>query len=128
LIEVTSFVGNTSLIKKMQYCLAWFSIALLCRIWFSIALVRRINYLQLAYPCSCSGSVEHMHVINSLFVIQFITTYVLDSDITVYPTSEGITLMAIDIKLLGRKQELDCGWINIWLPKQYSFESMGKFA
>lgn len=69
-----------------------------------------------------------MRVINSLFVLQFVTTYVLDSGITVYPTSEGMTLMARDIKLLGRKQKLDCGWIKIWLPKQYSFESMGKFA
>jgi len=54
-----------------------------------------------------------MHVINSLFVLQFVTTSVLDSDITVYPTSEGRTLMATDIKLLGRKQKLDCGRINI---------------
>lgn len=69
-----------------------------------------------------------MCVINPLFVLQFVTTYVLDSDITVYPTSEGMTLMARDIKLLGRKQKLDCGRINIWLPKQYSFESMGKSA
>lgn len=61
-------------------------------------------------------------------MLQFLTTYVLDSDSTVYSTSEGITVMARDIKLLGRQQKLDCGWINIWLPKQYSFESMGKFA
>lgn len=75
-----------------------------------IALVRRINHLQLAYSCTCSGSEEHMHVINSLFVLQFVTTYVLDSDITVYPTSEGLTLMASDIKLLGRKQKA-----RLWL-------------
>lgn len=55
---------------------------------------------------------EHMHVINSLFVLQFVTTHVQDSDITVYPQSGGITLMPIDIKLLGRKQKLDCGWIT----------------
>lgn len=34
-----------------------------------------------------------MHVINSLFMLQFLTTYVLDSDSTVYSTSEGITVM-----------------------------------
>lgn len=54
-----------------------------------------------------------MHVINSLFMLEFVTTYVLDSDITVYSTSEGVTVMGRDIKLLGRKQKLDCGWINI---------------
>lgn len=54
-----------------------------------------------------------MRVINPLFVLQFVTTYVLDSDITVYPTSDDMTLMARDIKLLGRKQKLDCGRINI---------------